>query len=503
MPLDTNIAMGVRPVEQPNMLAQMGQMMQLRQAQQGYEEQNALKQALSQGVDINDKATFNRIAGINPKLAMELRAKELESQKTNAEIGLKRADYLGGAYGGLVKNPTLDNARSILSNAVSLGILTPQHAEQQFATLSADPSKIAENAQKGVDAAISAKEKMADATSRANNAATVGASYYGHNVSAANNVRTNEAAMARHLNPTPQIVTGDNGFYTINPRDPNSAQPVGMRPPPPMVQPSITNALVNPVTASTVVTPPVNGLLPTVQSQPGAPTVANAPITQLRPPARTGYEYNDQGRQVKIPQVGIPEGVKLKPGERWSEEKQMVEQIPGSAAFIEQQRKHGADLGAIKTVETTTKWGKNRIDTILDPKNKAGFENNFGGFSAYATKEFSGDTARVKSELDSLKSDLKERGLQLFRSGGSIGAMTEKEWPIVESMIASLSPKLEADDARDILRKIKVKFDNIESLAAEKYNDQWQGTQYHKPVDTNRNAPASGGDIDTTNKFLK
>ena len=31
MALDTNIALGVRPVEQPNMLAQMGQMMQLRQ----------------------------------------------------------------------------------------------------------------------------------------------------------------------------------------------------------------------------------------------------------------------------------------------------------------------------------------------------------------------------------------------------------------------------------------------------------------------------------------
>jgi hypothetical protein len=95
---------------------------------------------------------------------MDLRDKELQSQKTNAEIGLKRADYLGGAYGDLVKNPTLDNARGILSNAVSLGILTPQHAEQQFATLSADPSKIAELAQKGVLASISAKEKLANAT---------------------------------------------------------------------------------------------------------------------------------------------------------------------------------------------------------------------------------------------------------------------------------------------------------------------------------------------------
>lgn len=243
-------------------------------------------------------------------------------------------------------------------------------------------------------------------------------------------------------------------------------------------------------------TPILYDLKPNSTSESISPGVA-------RPAPRVGYKYNEAGEEVKIPQTGVPEGVRIKPGERWSEEKQMVEQIPGSAAFIEQQTKHGKDLGAIKTVQTTTKWGKDRIDTILDPKNKAGFENNFGGFSAYATKEFSGDTARVKSELDSLKSDLKERGLQLFRSGGSIGAMTEKEWPIVENMIASLNPRLDADDARDILRKIKVKFDNIESLAAEKYNDQWQNTQYHKPVETNRNAPANGGGIDTSNKFLQ
>ena len=71
--------------------------------------------------------------------------------------------------------------------------------------------------------------------------------------------------------------------------------------------------------------------------------------------------------------------------------------------------------------------------------------------------------------------------MQIFRAGGSIGAMTEREWPIMESMIASLNPKLEENDARDILKSIKAKFESLERLASEKYNDQWQGTQYHKP----------------------
>ena len=53
MALDTNIALGVKPIEQPNMLAQMGQMMQLRQAQQGFESENALRDFYAQGGDVS------------------------------------------------------------------------------------------------------------------------------------------------------------------------------------------------------------------------------------------------------------------------------------------------------------------------------------------------------------------------------------------------------------------------------------------------------------------
>ena len=214
--------------------------------------------------------------------------------------------------------------------------------------------------------------------------------------------------------------------------------------------------------------------------------------TVARPAPRVGYQYNAKGEEVRIPQTGVPEGVRLKPDERWNEKTQMVEQVPGSAAFIEQQTKHGKDLGALKTTQATTKWGTERIDKILDPKNKTGFENNFGGFTAYATKEFSGNTALVKAELDSLKSDLKNKGLQMFRAGGSIGAMTEKEWPIVESMLATITPKMDIKDAREVLEAVRAKFEALENLAAEKYNDQWQGTQYHKPVDRSGGA---GGNV--------
>jgi hypothetical protein len=65
MALDTNIALGVRPVEQPNMLAQMGQMMQLRQMQQENEGTNALREFYAQGGDINKAEDRQRLLSVN------------------------------------------------------------------------------------------------------------------------------------------------------------------------------------------------------------------------------------------------------------------------------------------------------------------------------------------------------------------------------------------------------------------------------------------------------
>ena len=584
MALDTNIALGVRPVETPNMLAQMGQMMQMRQAQQEYDSQNALRDAFAQGTDISDPAAFKRIAAINPKLAFDLKSKHLEQQQKGVETGIKINEALGGGLEWLSKNPSLDNAKNLFGDLVNKGVLPPDKAQAMFAKLQAEPDKIGYYANLGYQSAITAQAKMQDATSRANAATATGPAY------ARLAMEQRERAEADLLfgkpttTGTPAIPMGGGGGV------PSAA---------PMTAPAgggVPNALPATVGA-TPAAPVANMLVPGAQAPAAAPASApafaptgdqfeqikaiNAEITRLRPymsnpriaanvqqlnaertqlmasaereyggnlvdmsienpekpgtyitvkgkldqygvaqplktgampkvvditsgtsinlpvarPApRVGYQYNNKGEEVKIPQTGVPEGVRLKPDERWNEKTQMVEQVPGSAAFIEQQTKHGKDLGALKTTQATTKWGTERIDKILDPKNKTGFENNFGGFTAYATKELSGNTAKVKTELDSLKSDLKNKGLQMFRAGGSIGAMTEKEWPIVESMLATITPKMDVKDARDVLEAVRAKFEALENLASEKYNDQWRNTQYHKPVSTSGGAPALTGE---------
>ena len=72
MALDTNIALGVRPIEQPNMLAQMGQMMQLRQMQQGFESENALRDFYAQGGDPSSAEGRRQLLSRNPSAGMKI-----------------------------------------------------------------------------------------------------------------------------------------------------------------------------------------------------------------------------------------------------------------------------------------------------------------------------------------------------------------------------------------------------------------------------------------------
>ena len=271
MALDTNIALGVRPVETPNMLAQMGQMMQMRQAQQEFDSQNALRDAFAQGTDISDPAAFKRIAAINPKLAFDLKSKHLEQQQKGVETGIKINEALGGGLEWLSKNPSLDNAKNLFGDLVNKGVLPPDKAQAMFAKLQAEPDKIGYYANLGYQSAITAQAKMQDATSRANAATATGPAY---------------ARLAYDIkNPVQHFFTGDDGtLMGTSTRGGGSAAPVPMAggaPAAPAPQISIgggggaapmgagSSIMTNPA--------PVNALAPS------APINQNALITQAQP----------------------------------------------------------------------------------------------------------------------------------------------------------------------------------------------------------------------------
>jgi hypothetical protein len=86
MALDTNIALGVKPIEQVNMLGQMGQMMQLRQANDEYQSNNALKDFYAQGGDLSKPEDQRRLMSTVGAKGADLIAKQYALQKTKEEV---------------------------------------------------------------------------------------------------------------------------------------------------------------------------------------------------------------------------------------------------------------------------------------------------------------------------------------------------------------------------------------------------------------------------------
>jgi hypothetical protein len=224
-----------------------------------------------------------------------------------------------------------------------------------------------------------------------------------------------------------------------------------------------------------------------------------------------GDQYMAVGKNVfdksqgKFLEPPTPEEVnKLKPnlekGERWNDETGQVEATPGSKLYITQNREQGKDLQTARSANTKGKDSLAKIDEILAPENTGAFAGNFGGYNAYATRMLPGENSDLRKKLDSFKSNMKAIGLELMRSGGSIGQMTEREWPIVEQMLGAIDPVLGEDEARTVLQQVRARIANIVADANAMYDANWSETQYYKPELTGRaknETPAGGGaDID-------
>lgn len=184
---------------------------------------------------------------------------------------------------------------------------------------------------------------------------------------------------------------------------------------------------------------------------------------------------------------------KLKQGERWNAELQRVEAVPGSELFQKQKKVHGKDFDVVKSTAYETALGRGKIDKLLDPKNESEFNNLFGGYAAYATGRLPGKTATLRTELNSLKSNLKTAGKRIISAAGSgaIGQITEREWPILESMIGELVPEMDAPGARDKLTEIRSQLDKMENLARESYDETWGGSQYYANIPQSSAAPTA------------
>jgi hypothetical protein len=104
MALDTNIALGIKPVEQPNMLAQMGQMMQIRQAQQGFESENALRDFYAQGGDLSTAEGKRQLMSRAPGAGMKLIGQQSEISARDINTAEKSLAMMKN-QAGMIRTP--------------------------------------------------------------------------------------------------------------------------------------------------------------------------------------------------------------------------------------------------------------------------------------------------------------------------------------------------------------------------------------------------------------
>jgi hypothetical protein len=172
MAIDPNIAMGVRPVEQPNVLGQMAQVMAMRQAQQEYENEGGLRNALTGGLP-DDPSSLLKYG----KQGRAVYESALKGRKEKLESDEKRNVMLGGFAGSVMENPTPEVFKFTLDRAENYGLMTKAQKQEVLAQYGGSPESIKAYASQIFKSSISAQAQQSDATSRRNADVTSGSGY--------------------------------------------------------------------------------------------------------------------------------------------------------------------------------------------------------------------------------------------------------------------------------------------------------------------------------------
>lgn len=196
MPLDHRISLGVQPMQVENPLNRLANVMQIRGMQdeasvrslkmdelrRAQQETNALNEAYSGAlgadgaVDRNKLMTTlagrgmgSRIPGLQKQFAevdkatADVGKTKAETESKQFEVANKRVDAWGQAMGFVRQNPTAENAVAAVQHLVTLKIMPPEQAQAAIAQLGANPTPqaIAQFADMGFRAALSAKDQLA------------------------------------------------------------------------------------------------------------------------------------------------------------------------------------------------------------------------------------------------------------------------------------------------------------------------------------------------------
>lgn len=175
---------------------------------------------------------------------------------------------------------------------------------------------------------------------------------------------------------------------------------------------------------------------------------------------------------------------KPKQGYQWTPEGDRQVPIPGGPVWQKLKNEHAEDVNTYKGTDLLAANAISKVNRLLNTKNKEGFESLFGGYYATLVGQHMPfwNTQDLKNDLEALKSNVMSVGLDLARRGGSVGTITEREWPILGSMIERLSTMTSESEARRMLGRIKAHMQRMRRDAKKKYIDTWGESEWKQDL---------------------
>lgn len=156
MALDPRIPLGIQPVQQPNMLAQYGQMMAIRAAQQELEGNEKVQKFFNTPADQRGDPT----SLLGTKQGRATYESLLKGKKEELDSAEKRLTLTGQIAGFVRDNPTPENFTSAVGTMVQNGVLSPQQAQRVIADAGNDPTKIKTYAERAVSDALKEADRL-------------------------------------------------------------------------------------------------------------------------------------------------------------------------------------------------------------------------------------------------------------------------------------------------------------------------------------------------------
>jgi hypothetical protein len=149
MPIDPNIPLQAKNPQIEtgmNQLAMMGDAMKIGEMQRGMQEENALRQIISSGSDLNSPETIRKMYEISPakgmafeKNRMELGKSRLEGKKLGFELTAKGMDIMRERSRDLLQNTSNENFIAHIQEGVRDGLISPEQAQRSVQTFTAIP----------------------------------------------------------------------------------------------------------------------------------------------------------------------------------------------------------------------------------------------------------------------------------------------------------------------------------------------------------------------------